>query len=420
MGQSTAPDPQTSPVIRFAQAPRILQIWLLIAEVAAVLVPVFALPGPDLTSPFDSRRPMVALIISALLVLASALSVELGRILEGRTLVGNRAHKGLSAWTLTAVMLLPPIWWVLVVAAIYLHTWWRGMRLPAWKWTSSAAFVLLSAVLADLVLRAGGDVVRLSDGLPGLLLVLAAAVTFLVAEVTFLAFSLWLSREGEERWLAKTLKDGVFYATEGAVLLLGATTGLIAMAAPWFLFLLIAPWGLMQQAALQRPLQERAAVDAKTHLLQYESWRQLAIGEATRLQSTGQSWAVLFVDLDHFKSFNDRFGHLNGDRALICVARALSDSIRDGDLVCRFGGEEFCVFLRHVDRLEAVAIADRIRAAIRTDASMGLPEALTVSVGVCLSSDGGPRVPSLVESVLVADRAMYQAKADGRDRTRVG
>ena len=420
MGSPTAPDPQVSPVLRFSQAPRPLQVWLIVAESAAVLIPLLVMPGPDRSAPFDASRPIVALIISALLILGSVLSVELGRVLEGRALVGNRAHKGLSAWTLTAVMLVPPVWWLVVVVTIYAHTWWRGMRLPVWKWTSSAAFVLLSACVADVLLRAGGQHVRLTDGLVGVLLVIAAAVSFLIAEVGLLAFSLSLSRDGDERWLAKTLKDFVFYATEGAVLILGAITGLIALTAPWFLLLFVAPWGLMQQAALQRPLQERAAIDAKTGLLQYESWRQLAIVEAARLTATGHGWAILFVDLDRFKDFNDRHGHLVGDHALITLAGSLTASIHDGDLVCRFGGEEFCVFLRHVDEQQAVVVADRIRESVRGDAASDLPALLTVSVGVCVGRPGPSPAAALVEGVLIADHAMYRAKADGRDRTRVG
>ncbi len=126
-------------------------------------------------------------------------------------------------------------------------------------------------------------------------------------------------------------------------------------------------------------------------------------------------YALLAVDVDHFKRVNDRHGHAVGDQALVQVARALRESLRSDDLVARMGGEEFCVLLGDCGREEALAHAERLRAAV-AGAALRLPDgetvALTVSVGVALAADEvDPR--AMLEQ---ADHALYAAKGGGRNR----
>lgn len=137
---------------------------------------------------------------------------------------------------------------------------------------------------------------------------------------------------------------------------------------------------------------------------------------AGRLRSTSISrmrrrWdpepaTLLLADIDHFKRYNDRYGHPTGDEALVRVAGAMREACRVGDGIYRLGGEEFAILLT-ADHHEALLIADRIR---RTVAS-AMGGALTVSLGVATADADG-------EQALVAraDRALYEAKSRGRNR----
>jgi two-component system cell cycle response regulator len=123
--------------------------------------------------------------------------------------------------------------------------------------------------------------------------------------------------------------------------------------------------------------------------------------------------AVLMVDLDHFKAVNDRFGHAVGDHVLQQVARSISAGSRRGDIVVRYGGEEFVVVLSDVELTTAESVAERIRAAVA--AAPDEPVGVTASVGVAMRHQG-----ELFDDLVGrADGAMYLAKAAGRDRVGV-
>jgi two-component system cell cycle response regulator len=126
--------------------------------------------------------------------------------------------------------------------------------------------------------------------------------------------------------------------------------------------------------------------------------------------------AVLMVDVDHFKSVNDRHGHAAGDRALRLIADSLRVNTRMFDSVARYGGEEFVVVMPSTNPVEATAAADRLRLAVETlvfaiNASASLP--LTISVGVACSSAATDTPDALLQA---ADIALYEAKRNGRNR----
>ncbi|WP_024868131.1 diguanylate cyclase [Pseudoxanthomonas suwonensis] len=155
--------------------------------------------------------------------------------------------------------------------------------------------------------------------------------------------------------------------------------------------------------------------DALTRLLNRRFLPTILRREVALQANTGRQFAVLMLDLDHFKSINDNHGHEAGDRALQHVASILVENTRGSDYLFRYGGEEFVVVLGSVSQTEAVAIAHALRRAI-ADAPLALPGGdrlqLTASIGVAVQ-DGHPDY----ERVLArADAAMYQAKRSGRDR----
>jgi diguanylate cyclase (GGDEF)-like protein len=127
----------------------------------------------------------------------------------------------------------------------------------------------------------------------------------------------------------------------------------------------------------------------------------------------GGRYAVLLLDIDHFKSINDLLGHPTGDRVLAEIGRILGESVRGVDVAGRFGGEEFIVLLRDASRERALQVAERLRVAIE---SAGLAYAdgkpVTISIGVAYARAGD----ASNDAVERADRALYRAKNSGRNR----
>src|SRR5581483_3312859 len=132
--------------------------------------------------------------------------------------------------------------------------------------------------------------------------------------------------------------------------------------------------------------------------------------EIARSDRTGEPLSLVLVDVDHFKSINDRFGHPAGDDVLRHVGAALATHAREVDLAARYGGEEFCVLLPSCPPADAMSVAGRLREAI---AAYPGPVRVTASAGVATLPLDGRDAESLVAA---ADRALYRAKAAGRDR----
>lgn len=166
---------------------------------------------------------------------------------------------------------------------------------------------------------------------------------------------------------------------------------------------------------LVRKLQHLSQHDGLTGLLNRRAMEYLLDRESQRLQRFGQPYAVMLVDIDHFKRVNDRMGHAVGDAVLASVARTLNEQAREVDRVARFGGEEFCVLLPHTLREGALQAAERFREAVRRQPVVCGDErvSITISVGVAAASDPTETPEALLHR---ADLAMYRAKAQGRDR----
>ncbi|HEX7848142.1 MAG TPA: diguanylate cyclase [Sphingomonas sp.] len=133
---------------------------------------------------------------------------------------------------------------------------------------------------------------------------------------------------------------------------------------------------------------------------------------------SGGPLAVVAIDVDHFKRFNDKHGHAEGDRCLKAVAEMLMAGVRGPiDLAARHGGEEFMLILPGVDRAGAASIAERIRVMVAmcsSDAGFALPEKVTISLGVAAIHPAPGR--SVHELTIAADAALYRAKMAGRNR----
>jgi diguanylate cyclase (GGDEF)-like protein len=173
-------------------------------------------------------------------------------------------------------------------------------------------------------------------------------------------------------------------------------------------------WAL---AYLSNKEHAEARHDTLTGCLNRRAFHEIYEREAIRSRRLGQGLVILFLDIDHFKSVNDRFGHQVGDAVLQHFAWRLQALVRDTDFVFRWGGEEFVILLPHTDPAEGPLMADRIRENVAQDSIMTPgarePVRLTVSVGVAAAPEP-PERPGIL--LAQADAAAYRAKEGGRNR----
>lgn len=259
------PDPGAAPRSpgawqEFWATPLRVRVYLTAVGVAALVLP-FAMR--DL-GPHGPLLP--SLLTAAVLVLVSVLNVELGRRLSGGLSHTQQPHKALSAWAFASALLLPTPWLLVVVPLTYAHARWRGIRLPLWKWTGSAAYLVLAgtavAAFRDAVLGDTSNWMAANGGL-GLVVMLVAAGIFLAVESLLLAGSALLGPAEDEVWLRRTLTGLSFYATEGGVLLIGGLLSAVWTGGAWYVVLFVPIYALAQRAALHEPLRERAEAAAE-------------------------------------------------------------------------------------------------------------------------------------------------------------
>ena len=161
-------------------------------------------------------------------------------------------------------------------------------------------------------------------------------------------------------------------------------------------------------------LRQLAEIDSLTSIFNRRAFFTLLNKALHQSQRTGMGLAVLVVDLDHFKSINDTYGHQGGDEVLRHFVQTATQCLRQQDVMGRLGGEEFAIFLPGVDAKGAQVVAERLRAAVasRPAALQQGSHALTISLGLTLCVPGDTPDTALHR----ADQAMYQAKERGRNR----
>ena len=343
--------------------------------------------------------------------------VELGRLAEGGRVDRQRIHKGLSAWPLAGALLLPVGLAGWVAAAVYVHAWVRGIRITRWKWIGSWGIVALAALVASGVFRGlNGGMLAPSGTGRSFVAVVAAMVAFLAVESAGLFVISRLNDPADEQYLRAELASPAFYGVEAAVLVSGALAAVLYGYWPGFLVLGGPALLLMQRGMLHRPLQQEARHDAKTGVLNYEAWRGTAGSALGHSRRQERLVAVVVVDIDYFKAVNDVFGHLMGDEVLARAADAIVGCVRSTDLVGRFGGDEFCALLFCAGEDDALATAERIRLRIAA-VDFGDPRlAVSASVGLATAPIGTDPAIDFPELMASADRALYRAKHDGRNR----
>lgn len=176
---------------------------------------------------------------------------------------------------------------------------------------------------------------------------------------------------------------------------------------------------LLCSERLRRDWEYAASTDALTGLAN----RRTMTVQAKRLLETWQKHGTLLgvavIDVDHFKSINDRFGHDAGDSALVSVAAALKSKIRSVDALCRWGGEEFVALFEIRNTQDLLNLAEQLRAQVQTLARAGRSQDVQITVSIGVAVPTSPQT-NLDELLLRADRALYQAKSLGRNRVELG
>jgi len=165
---------------------------------------------------------------------------------------------------------------------------------------------------------------------------------------------------------------------------------------------------------------EKARIDGLTQIANRRRFDEYLLKEWERHVRDQQPLSLLICDVDHFKLYNDHYGHQAGDECLKTVAATIKTCFRPGDLVARYGGEEFAMVLPHTDRPGAVQVAERVRTAMETaslpHAASPVANRVTVSIGVaCMTPQqkDGADIRTLIET---ADLNLYLAKRHGRNR----
>lgn len=168
-----------------------------------------------------------------------------------------------------------------------------------------------------------------------------------------------------------------------------------------------------ERIRLGEKLEELATTDGLTGVLNRRRFDDVLSEEWQRWSRYGNTFALLLIDIDHFKSINDTHGHMTGDEVLRRLGKTLREVVRTEDTVARYGGEEFAVVAVGAGRESAVELARRLRDGIRDTPMPDPVGAITVSLGISSASED---VQSAAELINQADEALYRAKKNGRDR----
>ena len=342
-------------------------------------------------------------------------------------LQGGMTRDFLTVWVLPIAILLPPIYAMVTPVPLYMLTQWRVHKGVVYRRVFSGAGISLAYGAAAVVFRAfpgsfaGGHI---GTGLHALSWTAAVAICEIIGGrgnhyLIVIAIKLTDPSIGlADLELNREALQGDFAEFDLGVLVtvvVAVNAALAVFAVPTVL--------LARRFIMHAQLVAQSRIDTKTGLLNAATWEQEARVEIARAIRTGTPLALALVDIDHFKVVNDTYGHLIGDKALRAVTDELRGQLRIYDVAGRFGGEEFVVLLPHAREVDALNVAERLRAHV---AALSIPVndadesgpcvRLTISVGVA-ALDGDSR--ELTDMLAAADAALYHAKETGRNRTHV-
>jgi diguanylate cyclase (GGDEF)-like protein len=359
-----------------------------------------------------------------------------------------------SIWLFSASLLLPVS---LILPLVILLRTQRYMiaRRPAYRWVATSASIMLSALAVHWIgahtrltswLRSGHVGALSSESLVAIAGLVAAIAAYFLVQAVIIGVIRGLQTNS---WsFASTLgsrSDNVFIVY---TLVLASLAAVVAGFAPLLLagMAVIAIKGTKDEHRKSQLIAEReqaeldALHDAKTGLLNARGFGLHSEAALAQDHVLGQTSAFLMCDLDHFKQWNTRLGHVGADLLLRAVADTVRANVRPTDLVARWGGEEIAVLLPNTDVLRASDVAERLRSAVEGlnltvsrpagEGTISIPGSdhniprCTISIGVAILANGSvagtsrtrPATELLEQVTRLADDAMYVAKATGRNR----
>lgn len=329
-------------------------------------------------------------------------------------------------WSFAAVVVLPIHVALLVIVLSRTQRWYVARR-PLFRYAFSTASVLLAAMVTHTALAAFGprpwSELDIAASFAEMGILLMAGTLYFVAQALIIGVgAIMLSTSTPSvRTVLGTRADNEL---EAVTIALGTLTAILLVNVPAALGIMVVISVIGNRIAEIRQLQVDVRTDPKTGLLNMRGWHEAAERALERSSRGSGQAALLMVDLDHFKSINDTWGHPAGDDVLEVVATTLRDATRPSDVVGRFGGEEFVLLLPDTDTDEAVEAGNRIRERIAmlkvpTTDKRGGPVAIssqTTSVGVAVYPYHGSGLNNLLQ---LADAAVYEAKERGRDQVRL-
>ncbi|HEX8682038.1 MAG TPA: GGDEF domain-containing protein [Ardenticatenaceae bacterium] len=244
--------------------------------------------------------------------------------------------------------------------------------------------------------------------------ILVAATVHIFVNSFIVAFSLYLEEA------LQPIEAGLFSAgvwlTDFILLMMAYGAAILWTLNPWLIFLAISPLLLIYRTLLIPQLEQAAQTDAKTGLLNAQSFMERFSAAWEQAQRRQQPLTVLMTDLDLLRNINNSYGHLAGDAVLAGVGQIIRDTLRDSDIAGRFGGEEFAIVLPNVAQAEAAAVAERLRCAVQEAAfrveTSPTPIHATMSIGIASFPQDAAAPKDLIHR---ADVAVYQAKLQGRN-----
>jgi len=388
------------------QEPGVLVGYLL--TVVGVFVVVAAAQLASTTPALHDAAVYVTLLACA------ALCVEATRRL-GETAGLSRAFQ--SSWTLPIALLLPPVYGLLAPVPLKALTQLRVGRSAVHRRVLTAAALGLAHFTASEVFHR-----LVAAGTLRATLVVSPARTVLTAlgcvALDYLLNAVLITTAVRLAAVDVAWRE-LLWDCESLYIDLVEVCGGVVVFAAWLLTPLLVPVLLPPALLLQRSLtyvqlRTAARIDAKTGLLNAAAWQQEAEREIVRATRDDRPLAVLMIDVDLFKGFNDTYGHLAGDQALAAAASSLVRGLRVYDQLGRFGGEEFAVVLPNTDPVETRRVAERLRRAVAKLVIPGVDPGtrITISVGAAMLT----RDTALIDLLAAADGALYRAKARGRNQ----
>lgn len=422
---------------RAAISPARWQLWQLPGRVLTLVITVHvATIGSTLGTawlfPIERHHLLVAGLFVGLDIVHMELSKNIER-LRAKEAGAGPYHDFKAVWNVAALLMLPPVIATAMIVTTHLYGFlrvhWRNDR-KAHRYAYSGATVVLATQAAAVVLAVGTSAY---PGLPGptelwqwLVVLAAVVIRWLVNYMLIILVSGLMRQRMSCKDAFGQLGEQVNEAAAIALAIVVAI--LLEHGYPVLLVCVYLLVGVLQQTSYYHHWKRERPYDPVTSVYSRTSFIEQAGAVLKRAGFRGDNVGCLMLDLDYFKRINDTHGHNVGDRALVALADAIKQEIRDGkDIPARWGGEEFVVLLPEVTRESLYEIAERIRTRVSvtsviytsqhpaTGETEGRTVTMTVSIGAALfpytTAD-----ESVLELVERADKLMYAAKAAGRDQ----